>query len=264
MTDAVRMRETPKTSEEILEEQIVQGLAELERPPGGLFLSGLSAGLDIGFSLLFMAVALTLLGPETPPAVSRIVLATMYSAGFIFVILGRSELFTEHTALAVFPVLDGRAGLRQLFRLWVVVYVANLIGAALFALFAVVLGSRLGVVAPTAFDELSRDLVHHDALTMLLSAVAAGWLMGLLSWLVSAAQETLARIALVWAVTAGMGLIGLHHCVGGTVEVLAGVFSGTGTTLADFGRFLLWATLGNTVGGVALVAFVKYSHSVRQ
>jgi formate/nitrite transporter FocA (FNT family) len=40
------------------------------------------------------------------------------SSGFLFVILGRSELFTEHTTLAVLPVLDGRASLRQLGRLW--------------------------------------------------------------------------------------------------------------------------------------------------
>jgi len=94
-----------KTSREILEEEIWQGLGELRRPWSGLVLSGLSAGLDIGFSALFMAALVTLIEPQTSPLIHRILLGNAYTLGFIFVILGRSELFTEHTTLAVFPVL---------------------------------------------------------------------------------------------------------------------------------------------------------------
>jgi formate/nitrite transporter FocA (FNT family) len=192
-----------------------------------------------------------------------VLLGNMYAIGFIFVILGRSELFTEHTALAVFPVLRGRATVSQLSRLWGLVFAANLLGAALFAVFVVTLGGRLGVIRPEAFDAISRSLVEHDAMTMVLSAIAAGWLMGLLSWLVAAAQETLSRVVVVWIITFGMGLAGLHHCIVGSVEVLAGLFTGLGTTPSEYFRFLLWSTLGNILGGVALVAVLKYSHAVR-
>ena len=72
-----------------------------------------------------------------PTPVVRLLVANMYAVGFIFVVLGRSELFTEQTTLAVLPVLGGRATVRELLRLWGVVYVANLIGAAAFAGLAV-------------------------------------------------------------------------------------------------------------------------------
>ena len=252
-----------KTSDQILDEEVLQGLGELRRPAPGLVLAGLSAGLDVGFSSFFMAVALTLLGPEASPLLTRIVLGNMYAIGFIFVILGRSELFTEHTALAMFPVLRGAATVRQLSRLWALIYVSNLTGAVLFAFFSTELGLRLGVVDAEAFGTISQELVRHDVTTILLSGLAAGWLMGLLSWLVAAAQDTLSRIAVVWLVTFGMGFAGLHHCIVGSVEVLGGVFANAGTTPGAYGHFLLWTTLGNIVGGVMLVAVVKYSHAVR-
>ena len=68
----------------------------------------------------------------------------MYAVGFIFVVLGRSELFTEQTTLAVLPVLNRQASVLELVRTWAVVYVANLLGAAAFAGLAVLIGPALG------------------------------------------------------------------------------------------------------------------------
>jgi formate/nitrite transporter FocA (FNT family) len=252
-----------KSSYKILQEQISQGLGELNRPAPGLLLSGLSAGLDVGFSLFFMGVVLTLMLPAAPEPLTHFLVANMYSVGFIFVILGRSELFTEHTALAVFPLLNGNATPGQVGRLWGLVYTSNLLGAALAAVMAVTLGPRLGAIEPAALQEIGHKMVEASSGTMMLSGIVAGWLMGLLSWLVAASRETVGRILVVWLITTGMGLAGLHHCIVGTTEVLAAVFSGGETTFADYGRFLLWSTVGNTVGGVTMVAVLKYGHAVR-
>ena len=252
-----------KTSEQILAEEVLHGLSELRRPAPGLLLSGISAGLDVGFSVFFMGILLTLMDPGASPLFTRLMLANMYAVGFIFVILGRSELFTEHTSLAVFPVLRGDASLQQLGRLWALVYVSNIAGAAAFAFFVTTLGARMDLISVEAFGEISRDLLRHDSVTIFMSAVAAGWLMGILSWLVAASQETLARVVVVWLITAGIGFAGLHHSILGSVEVLAGLLTSPEIDLADFGRFLLWSTLGNAAGGVALVAALKYSYAVR-
>lgn len=264
MTSSEKAEEQPEGSTRsytaILESEIEQGLKELERPTGGLLTSALSAGLDLGFSVLLMAVMMTLVGDELPAPVRDILVANMYAVGFIFVILGRSELFTEHTTLAVLPVLDGRARMGALARLWGLVYVANVAGAAVFAALAALIGPALGVVDPAAYGEIARHLVDHPWWVVLLSAVLAGWLMGLLSWLVAAGRDTMSQVFFVWLVTAGIGLAGLHHSIAGTVEVLAGVFAGQGIGLVDFGDFLLWTTLGNAFGGVIFVALVKYAH----
>lgn len=251
--------EPQKSYETILEQEIAAGLTELERPAPALLLSGLSAGLDVSLSLLLMAVMKTLTQGESR-VVSEILVAMMYAAGFLFVVLGRSELFTEHTTLAVLPVLDGRASLAQLGRLWGLIYVANQVGAAAFAAFLVFLGPRLGVIETRVFGDIASGLVDHPGWVILLSGVLAGWLMGLLSWLVAASRDTIGQIFIVALVTTAIGLAHLHHAVVGTAEVLAGVFSGQGATLADFGKFLLWATLGNILGGVFFVALIKFGH----
>lgn len=257
---AGKSEETSRSYQEILEQEIQQGTRELKRPAAGLLGSGLSAGLDIGFSAFLMAVMLTLVEGEISPVLQRILIANMYSVGFIFVILGRSELYTEHTTLAFLPVLDGRSTLPELGRLWGLVYVSNLVGCTIFAAISAYAGPALGVARAEAFETLASELLGHGWLPMLTSAVLAGCLMGLMSWLVVAARETISQLFVVWLIATSIGLAQLHHVVAGTVEVLAGLFAGDSITLADCARFLFWATLGNTVGGVFFLALIKYAH----
>ncbi len=252
-----------KSYREILAQEIATGVRELERSAPGLLLSGLSAGLDVGFSLFLMGVMTTLVRGVLPRPVAEILIANMYAVGFLFVILGRSELFTEHTTIAVLPVLGGRATLAQLLRLWALTYAANTAGAAAFAAIAAWVGPALGVIAPWALGEIARGLVDHPPWVMLASGILAGWMMGLLSWLVTASRDTVSQILFVWLVTFALGFSHLHHAIAGTAEVLAGLFAGQGITLADFGRFLGLATLGNVIGGVVFVAILKFAHATQ-
>jgi len=261
--DEEKEEEPQKGYQTILAQEIKTGLSELERPAHGLFLSGLSAGLDISFSLFLMAILRTRIEGVLSPPVYEILIANSYAVGFLFVILGRSELFTEHTTLAVLPVLDGRASIRQVARLWGLVYTSNQIGAAVFAGLAVLIGPALGVIEPAVFGRIAGEVVEARSWVMLLSAVLAGWLMGLLSWLVAASRDTIGQIFIVWLVTASIGFAHLHHAVVGTTEVLAGVFSGQGATFLDFLRFLAVSSVGNALGGLVFVALIKYGHASR-
>jgi formate/nitrite transporter FocA (FNT family) len=239
-------------------------LSELYRPADGLTLSALSAGLDIGFGPLLMAVVLTTVGlPAADELTPRLLLALAYGVGFVFVVLGRSELFTEHTTLAVLPVLDGRASLGRLGRLWTLVYVGNVVGGVVFALVTVPVLSTLDVVDPAAFVELATTFTKHDPSVLLGAGVLAGWMMGLLSWLVAAVDSSVARLLVVWLIAAAIGLAHLPHSIAGTVEVFAGVLVGSSLTLVDFGWFLAPTTVGNAIGGSVFVALLKYGHVVR-
>ncbi len=248
---------------EILAEEIAAGVHELERPAGGLLLSGLSAGLDVGFSLFLMGVMTTLVEGTLSRPVGEILVANMYAVGFIFVVLGRSELFTEHTTLAVLPVLGGRGSIGQLFRLWGLIYLANQVGAAAFAAIAAWVGPALGVIEPRALGKIAHGLVDHPWWVILTASILAGWLMGLLSWLVTASRDTVSQVFFVWLVTFSIGFSHLPHVIAGTVEVLAGAFSGQGISAADFARFLSIATVGNILGGVVFVAVLKFAHATQ-
>ncbi|MFC7201131.1 formate/nitrite transporter family protein [Halospeciosus flavus] len=247
----------------MLAQQIREGLHELERSASGLFLSGLSAGLDIGFGPLFMAVILSLVGGHWGEPATEIAVAFAYTIGFVFVILGRSELFTEHTTLAVLPVLDRRASLRQLGRLWGIVYVANVVGGLLFGAAAVYLAPRYGIAEASAFAHIAAPLVAKEPLVLLMGGVLAGWLMGLLSWLVTAAEETISQVFFVWLVTVAIGLGHLPHSIAGSVEVFTGMLTSPAIGLLDYVRFMVLATGGNIAGGTVFVALLKYGHIVR-
>lgn len=250
--------------EDILDIQIRQGLSELQRPTTGLSLSGLSAGLDIGFGPLIMAVILTTAGTAGTGELTReLLLAIAYGVGFILVVLGRSELFTEHTALAVLPVLDGQADVGRLARLWVIVYLSNLVGAAAFGGLIVAVGPTIGVVEPSVIVELARVYTDQPAVGLLGGGVLAGWLMGLLSWLVAGADSTTARLLVVWLIAAAIGIAHLPHCIAGSVEVVAGILVGAELGPMAFVRFLSLSTVGNVIGGTVFVALLKYGHVVR-
>jgi len=250
--------------EDILDIEIRRGLSELQRPTTGLSLSGLSAGLDIGFGPLLMAVILTTAGAaDTGELATELLLAIAYGVGFILVVLGRSELFTEHTTLAVLPVLDGQASVARLARLWGIVYVANLVGTVVFAGLVVTVGPTVDVVEPSAIVELARVYTDQPPVGLLGGGVLAGWLMGLLSWLVAGADSTVSRMLVVWLIAAAIGVAHLPHCIAGSVEVVAGVLVSPALGPLAFGRFLVLSTVGNAVGGTVFVALLKYGHVVR-
>nr|WP_238709588.1 formate/nitrite transporter family protein [Natronorubrum halophilum] len=255
------MEQTP--TRDVLDSLIENGLHEINREWSGILLSGVSAGLDIGFGPLMMAVVLTLSQGGFGDLTTELLLASVYSVGFIFVILGRSELFTEHTTLAVIPVLDRQASVRQLTRLWGLVYVGNIAGGVLFTLLAVILMPGLGVVSPEAFEAIAHKLVSHEIQWLFVAGIFAGWLMGLLAWLITAAQETTSRIFLIWIVTATIGILHLPHSIAGNVEVLFGLVVSPAISPLDYLTFLLLATLGNAFGGAIFVGALKYGHVVR-
>lgn len=259
---ARRKEERAKRSyQEILLAQIREGLHELKRPTLGLFVSALAAGLEVSFSVLLMATLLNVVTGVVAEPVSKVLVALMYSLGFIFVILGRSELFTEHTTLAVLPVLNARASMDSLVRLWTVVWLGNVIGATVFSMITAFIGPQLGIFGAAELFQIGGKLVAHSWWVIIVSGVLAGWLMGLLSWLVAASRDTTAQILLVTLVTFSIGLAGLHHSIVGTAEVLSAMFSGAPVTWIQFFRFLLATTVGNAIGGAFFVAFMKYRHA---
>ena len=252
-----------KSQQLILQHTEEAALTQLERNSTGLMLSGISAGLDIGFSVLLMSIMLTSFTGVFPEPVVNFIVANMYPLGFIFVVLGRSELFTEHTTLAILPVLQGLASGKKLFRLWIIVYFSNIFGGLIFALIlSYFAGSSLHFLHTWAFEKIADNFIHNSWLTLLLSAALAGWLMGLLAWLVAAARETISQIFLIFIITAAIGVANLPHCIVGNIEIASALFSGK-VSFIEYLEFLGPVTIGNAVGGALFVGVLKFSHTAR-
>lgn len=249
-----------KSQRLILQHTEEAALTQLKRTPLGLVLSGFSAGLDIGFSILLMIVIQSMFTGIFPAPVVKFMVANAYPVGFIFVVLGRSELFTEHTTLAVLPVLQKLAPMSKLFRLWGMVYASNIIGGVLFALILYYLSGNIHVLDPQVIGHMSRVAADRPWLTLGVGGAMAGWLMGLLAWLVSAARETISQLFVIWIITVSISLAGFPHCIAGNIEVSSGLFTGT-VTMAGYLKFLSAASIGNAIGGALFVGVLKFSHT---
>ncbi len=250
----------PKEVGEILEEQLESSLREFNRSNGGLFISAFTAGMEIGFSILLMGTVMTMYGGHLSPETLHFYLGLCYPLGFIFVIIGRSELFTEHTALAILPVLRGNVKISDLIILWGIVYLGNIIGGFIFSMINVKIAPAIGIISEEAFHDLAYKVINYDFWIILLSALLAGWMMGLLGWLVTSSQETISRILVIILVTFTIGFAGLHHCILGSIEVFSGMLVSPDIDFLDYLKFQFWATVGNSIGGAVFVAVLKYSH----
>ena len=263
-TQTEHTAEQPKEPYEIMVEQIDAGLKEYRRSNTGLFISSLSAGLEVGFSILVIGIIYTLFKTEISPGKLYLMMALVYPIGYIFVIIGRSELFTEHTVLATIPVFNGKASLKSLVNLWIIIYAGNLFGGYLFGTIVLQFNSGTHLISLDFFHFISQKMVAYSSANIVVSSIMAGWLMGTLSWLLSAAQDTLSRVAMIFFVTFIISIAGLHHCIVGYIEIFMAYFANANDISGlEFLKFQVLSTLGNIIGGVVLVALVKYAHSKR-
>ena len=164
----------------------------------GLFISGISAALDISFSPLLIAVMTTRVAGHLSSPWPEVLAANMYSIGFIFVVLGRSELFAEQTTLVVLPMLNANKTLR-LHR--GIVIVVKVIGGIGFAATSSKIGAGLGVIELGVLGKIASAEMNSFSEVLMASAVLAGWLRGLLSRLVATPRETISQIFIVWLIT---------------------------------------------------------------
>lgn len=245
------------TAAQIFTEAVRTGEDELKRSSAGLALSGLAAGLGMGLTGLGSAALLGFLGPGAPWG---LIAALLYPLGFIVVIVGRAQLYTENTLFPVILVLDRRRHLRNTLRLWAVVFCANVLGALLFA----VLMIKTGALEPRfagALAELGQTAVRGSFSRLFWAGVAGGWIIALMAWLVTASRFTIAQIVLVYLLAFVVGAAHLAHCIAGSGEALAAVLAGH----VGAGTYVEWltaATLGNTIGGVVMVALLNYGQVV--
>jgi formate/nitrite transporter FocA (FNT family) len=235
-----------------------EGEDELKRPSSALAWSALAAGLSMGFSF----VAEGLLHSMLPDAPWRPLLAKLgYSVGFVIVILGRQQLFSENTLTVILPLLQRRDGatLRNVCRLWAVVLCFNLLGALLFA-WAIGKTAAFEISVQQSFAEIGRAALQGDFGTTLLRGVFAGWLIALMIWLLPLAESS--RVHVIILLTFLVGLGGFPHIIAGSIEVLYLVVTGAVSWSTYLGGYMAPTLIGNILGGVALVAIVNHAQVV--
>ncbi len=236
------------------------GEEELERPATSLWWSGIAAGLSISFSLLAQAALETHL-PDTP---WRILVAGFgYSVGFLMVVLGRQQLFTESTITVVLPVLHNLtfAKVGHVAKLWGIVLAANLIGtlfAALFSTFTPVLTPEL----QEGMLSISRHFLELSWAQMFFRGIASGFLIAAMVWMIPSAES--AKFAVITLMTYLISIGGFTHIVAGSMEAYLLVLSGDWQWWQAIVQFLVPVLAGNIIGGTALFAVISYAQVMEE
>lgn len=245
------------SAEDIYEQVAENARQELERPSIALALSGFGAGAFMGLSAMGTAIGLSLLSDSSH---ARILSRMFYPLGFIVVIIGRSQLFTENTLYPVALVLKEKRQFWNTMRLWAVVLPTNVLGALGFA----TLATHTAAIEPSfvsAMSQLGAKAISHPASTVFWSGVIAGWMIALAAWLVSASHSITGSVMVIWMLTYVVGLGDFAHCIASSCEILTTVLSHHAPLIAFF-QWFGPAVLGNIVGGVCLVTILEYGQVI--
>jgi formate-nitrite transporter family protein len=244
------------TAVEIYEQVARNGKNELARPIRALALSGIVGGLTMGLTGLSVSVVRAQLGTSH---VAQLISMLLYPMGFMAVILGRGQLFTENTLYPVALILSERRHVWKTLRLWSIVFVTNIAGALLFAMLA----ARTSALQPdilNALVQLGVDAAKPAMLHIYWSGVVGGWIIAMVAWLVSGSHSITGSVMLIWTLTFVVGLGHFAHCIATSGEILAAVLS-HGVSATAYFRWLLPAVLGNITGGVLLVTLLEYGQA---
>ena len=237
-------------TDEVFQRIIAAADEEIDTGTRELFFSSLAAGFAITLTFLIYS-------SMTAKTDNPVLAAMLYPIGFIYIILGGYQLYTENTLPPVALVLERLASLPALFRTWVVVAVGNFAGG----LFGALILAQTGVFSPEAAAaaiDISQKGVETGVWDLFFKAGFAGLIVAGVVWLDFAARETVSRFFLVYIAFLLIPLADLFHVVVSFTELMYLVFLGEAALLSGLVGFVLPVLLGNTIGGVVLVTLVNY------
>jgi formate/nitrite transporter FocA (FNT family) len=235
-----------------------EGEDELCRTASALAWSAFAAGLSMGFSFIAEGLLMAHL-PDQPWR--SLITSAGYVVGFLIVILGRQQLFTENTLTVVLPLLVRKdlSTLLRMLRLWGVVLVSNLVGTFLFAL---CLG-KIGIFNAQTQKCLTQIGVAHLGSSfgiVLVRAIFAGWLIALMVWLLPGAES--ARVGIIMIITYLVGISGFNHIIAGSTTMFFLILTHSTSWGIYVTQFFLPTLMGNIIGGFSLVAALGHAQVV--
>ena len=217
-----------------------------------------TTGFIAGVTIIFGIVALGVVTADTEAllgqSAAKIAGALAFAIGVVFLVVGRSELFTENFFDPVAAAIDegGKRVWGRLARLWVATLVLNLIGGAVLVAILTVDGA-LPRGSEDVLVRVAEEIVAKTGAATLARAVLAGALITLLSYMLKATNSVMARILVAYLVGFFLALGPFDHSIVSALHVLFGVWLSDTVHYVDLARNLAWSTLGNLVGGLLLI-----------
>jgi formate/nitrite transporter FocA (FNT family) len=247
--------------QQLYEHTAEEGERRLSRSFVELAATSFVAGIDVVFGVIALGVTHHLVSVRGGPELADLAGALAFGIAFVFIIVGRSELFTENFLVPIAGLdRSDRRSWWKLAELWTVSPVLNLVGAFILILIVTTHGV-LPDGTGSALTDVVEKLDENDVGTAFLSAIAGGALITLMTWMVEGVRHLGVNVICAWAVGALLALGHFNHVIVVTVEYLFGIRYGANVgwedALSNFGV----AAVGNVIGGVLFVTLTRFGQA---
>jgi formate/nitrite transporter FocA (FNT family) len=247
---------------EIVEHAAAVGTERLDRSRLDIFVTSIIGGAEVslgGLAAMTVIGATMAVAPTIDLYASLALAGLVFPIGFVFVIIGRSELFTENFLIPVVAVVKRDRTVGSLFELWTLSWIGNMLGCAGTAALLLVPGS-LGEPIQRGYVAYTEYKLSVAPLGVLVSAMLAGGVMTTLTWALLAVKDNSGRAVVICAGAYVLMAANLSHSIVSASVLLVG-FGATQHGLGDVLGWLLLATAGNLVGGIGLVTLFRLAQT---
>jgi formate/nitrite transporter len=249
------------TPQQIADITIEAGVKKSHLPTLSVMVLGFLAGafIALGF-LLDIHVSTMIPGPWA--SLGNLLGAAVFPIGLILVILAGGELLTGNMMSLPTAMFAGRITLGAVARNWLLVTLANLLGALFVAYF---FGHVLGLTEGAFLNKtlaIATAKVNADFGQAFISGIGCNWLVCLAVWLSYASKDVAGKILGMWFPIMAFVAIGFQHVVANMFIIPAAIFADA-LSWAQFVENFVAVFLGNAVGGaifVGLAYYVSYSN----
>ncbi|OMQ16651.1 transport [Modestobacter sp. VKM Ac-2676] len=240
--------------DEIYERAKHEGHRRLSMSPLEKVATAFVAGVTIVFGIVALGVVEGLLEPDVGGGVATVVGALAFAVGVVFLIVGRSELFTEDFFDPVAAAIEekGRRPWARLGKLWVLTLALNLVGGAVLVALMTVPGA-LPTGAADALVSVAEDIASKGWAATFVRAIFAGALITLLSYMIRACNSVGARILVAFFVGFLLALGPFDHVVVSALHLMFGIWLSDAVAYVDLWKNIGLATAGNMIGGLLLI-----------
>jgi formate/nitrite transporter FocA (FNT family) len=246
--------------EEIYQRTEEEGRRRLQRPFAELVSTALAAGVDIVLGIVALTVTAALVDTRGGSHLAHLAGALAFGISFVFIVVGRSELFTENFLVPVAGLDRTPASWYKLAELWTISPIFNIVGGGLLIL--VVTGHGVlpvGTKHASVVAAMTQD--ERGWTSAFLSAIAAGALITLMTWLVEGSRSMGIRVAVAWICGTLLALGAFNHVIVVTLELIMGIRFGAPVGWGDVVDNFFTAGLGNMVGGLLVVTLNRFNQA---
>ena len=232
-----------------------EGEEELARSFRALAFSALAAGIFVSFSFLFRSVFhLHMANSQFEPLISSL----GYTVGFLLVILGRMQLFTENPITTIIPLLSewSFSRLFKVIRLWSTVFLFNIIGTTIAAIFFAS-PYTLSPEIESAMHEVASNVMLLQPIENILRGIPAGIIIAAIVW--TSPQTKNFRFVMIMFFVYFIALGDFTHVVVGSCEMAYEVIKGDAGFIEYLFKFLIPTGLGNVIGGTMIFTLLIYN-----